>query len=101
MNMARKFVIMVVIMATLTGVMHMLFIMFDYAFHNPTSGAMPAISDAFNDSGLLRPEYQNDSINQTRMFRDGFGIGRFVCIGLIPVCSIIIILTDKRSASGG
>jgi len=75
-----KFVIIAIIMVLIAGILHMVFIGFDYGFHNPDSGMLPQLREKLNDSML--PEYRNKAYNNSQMMREAFGIGRVICIGL-------------------
>ena len=79
-----RFVVLAIMLALLAGFFHVMFIMFDNAWYSESSGAIPKIADVFNDT--LSSDNRNSTWNQTVMFRDAFGIGRVICIVLVPVC---------------
>lgn len=89
-----KFVILAVVMVLMAGVLHMVFIGFDYAFFNPDSGGLLQLSDKLNDS--LNVETRNRAWNQSQMFRQGFGIGRVICLALVPVLVGIEVFSKPR-----
>ena len=74
-----------------------MFIMFDNAWYSETSGVIPKIADVFNNT--LSSDKRNDTWNQTIMFRDAFGLGRVICIVLVPVC-VAIEAVDKPKING-
>lgn len=82
-----KFVVLVIIMVLMAGVFHLLFIGYDYAFHNPDSGFVPLLSEAANKT--MNAEYRSAAQNRSDMLKDAFGISRVICIGLIPVAFVI------------
>lgn len=90
----RIYVVAIIMMVLFTGIFHMLFIMFDYGFHNPDSGAMTQLGEKFNET--LSPSMASSRYNNTKMLRQSFGISRFICIGSIPVICVVAILRRQR-----
>jgi hypothetical protein len=81
--MSKGFMIFAVIMVLMAGIFHLMFIMFDYSFHNSESGAMWKLSDVVNES--LEGDFASSTHNTSEMLRQSFGYGRVICIGIIPV----------------
>ena len=87
------------VMLGITGfVLHVGFIMFDYGFHNPDSGAFIKLRNVANET-ISNETWRNDANSQGNMLRQAFGIGRVICIGLCVLCFIIAVL-DRPSAGG-
>ena len=76
----KIFAVLSVTCLLLFFVFHVIFIVFDYAYYNPDSGAFIQLTETMNET--LNPEYRNITYNQSVMFRQAFGIGRFVILGL-------------------
>ena len=83
----RGYIVACVTLVCLAGIFHMLFIMFDYAYYNPDSGVFIKLPKVMNNT--MTPEYQNITHNQSVMFRQAFGMGRFAVIGLCLVTFLI------------
>lgn len=90
-----KFVVIAVVMVVMAGFLHMMFIMYDYALHNPDSGMLTKLRESMNET--LNTEARNRAINQTQMYREGFGWGRVICIGLALVIGPIELFKRPRS----
>jgi len=83
----RGYIVACITLVCLAGIFHMLFIMFDYAYYNPDSGAFIMLPEVMNET--MTPEYQNITYNQTIMYREAFGMGRFAVMGLCVVTFFI------------
>lgn len=83
----RLFAVLTVICLLLFFVFHAIFIVFDYAYYNPDSGAFIKLTETMNET--LNPVYRNITYNQSVMFRQAFGIGRFAVLGLCLVFFVI------------
>lgn len=83
----KNFAILVVVMVLMAGIFHLLFIGFDYAFHDEDEGAFTKLAEAANKS--MNWEYRNRSENTSNFLKDAFGLCRVICIGLIPVAFVI------------
>jgi len=91
----KMFVAMAIILVVLAGIFHMLFIMFDYGFFNPDSGAFNLLRENLNNSlndTLIKPQMQA----HFNMYREAFGIGRIICIGFIPVAFIVQVIAGRK-----
>lgn len=75
-----KWVVLAVIMVTLAGFFHIMFIMYDNLWYDNESGVMPKLSGILNES--MTSDTQNRTWNWTVVFHDAFGLGRVICIGL-------------------
>jgi hypothetical protein len=89
-----KFLVLIIILVLLAGVFHMLFIMFNNVYYNNQNGIFKLLPDALNSS--MDQEHINTTSNQTQMLRDAFGIGRVVCIGLVPIAVAIMALDRPK-----
>ncbi|MBE3095348.1 MAG: hypothetical protein IMZ52_09990 [Actinobacteria bacterium] len=87
-----KFPILIIMMVILAAVFHMLFIMFDNIYYNDQNGIFKLLPDAMNES--MDASHRATVNNQSKMFRDAFGIGRVACLALIPAV-VAIQLLDK------
>lgn len=83
----NKFFILAVIMVLLAGIFHMVFIVFDYGFHNSESGAFNLLRENLNNS--MDSDWRNKTYNNSLMLREAFGYGRVICIILCPACFVI------------
>lgn len=86
--MSKGFMIFVIVMVLMAGIFHMLFIGFDYVFHNDDSGAFTILDSSVNDT-ITNETFRSSTENNTNMFRELFGYGRIICIAIIPVAFII------------
>lgn len=87
--------VLAVMLAIIGFGLHVSFIMFDYAFHNPDSGAFIKLRNVANNT-IDNTSWRDNTNDQGNMLRDAFGIGRVICIGLCVLCFIIAVL-DKPS----
>ena len=71
--------------------------MYDNIWYNDSTGIIPQLADRLNNS--LTDDVRNNSWNKTSMFKDAFGIGRVICIALVPIC-IVIQAVDKPRIQG-
>lgn len=92
--MNKAFLVLAVLMVIFAGIFHIMFIMFDYAFHNDDSGAFSQLSDRLNET--MNPTWQNLSYNNSKRLTQFFGLGRIICIGLAPAMFIIAVVSNKR-----
>lgn len=90
-----KFVIAAVVMIVMAGIFHMMFIMFDYGFHDPDAGFVPKLSERINET--VDSNTQSRMNNQSIMIREAFGYCRVICIGLCIVFFIAEAVTGRRS----
>lgn len=93
----KMFVVMAIILVVLAGIFHMIFIAFDYAFFEPDVGVINQLREGLNSSlneTLIKPQMQA----HYAMYRQAFGIGRVICLVLIPVAFVIQMLSKR---SGG
>jgi len=78
-----KFAIVGIAMVLLFVVFHFLFIMIDYGYNNPDSGAFSLIDDKLQPYMDKAPsEYKNKPAELLQFF----GLGRFVILAMILVC---------------
>lgn len=84
------FPLMTIAFVLIALVFHGLFIMYDYAYYNPDSGGLLKVAEVFNET--LNDEYRNLTWNQTMMFRQAFGMGRFIVMGLSLLFLVISVL---------
>jgi hypothetical protein len=89
-----KFPILIIMMVLFAAVFHMLFIVFDNMYYNDQNGVFKLLPDALNES--MDASHRAIVTNQTKMFRDAFGIGRVACLALIPAVVAIQILDKPR-----
>lgn len=92
-----RYAVLVMLLVLLAGFFHIMFIMFDNMYYNETSGVIPKMSSVFNNT--LDSDTRNNTWNRTVMLRDAFGIGRVVCIILVPV-AIAIQAVEKPKMEG-
>jgi len=92
-----RFVILAFALVLLAGFFHVMFIMFDNVWYNEETGVIPTLAEKLNNS--LSDETRNNSWNTTGVLRDAFGLGRVICIVLVPVC-IAIEAVDKPKITG-
>ena len=83
----RMFAVLAITCLSLFFLFHSIFIMFDYAYYNPDSGALLTLSETMNET--LTPAYQNLCWNQSVMFRQAFGVGRFIVLGFCVLFFIV------------
>lgn len=79
-----KFLIIGMFLVLMAGFFHIQFIMYDYAFNDPTHGAFTKMQETLNES--LSPQYQSWVNNHTVELKQFFGVGRVVIIGLCLGC---------------
>jgi len=77
------------------GLFHILFVMFDYSFNNPDTGAFTRLGEIANESltGDHRTQYNDNSV----MLGQFFGLGRIILIG---VCLIFLAVGALDSKDG-
>jgi len=71
-------------------IFHALFVMFDYAYNNPDSGAFTQLRDRFNDT--MTTEYRDAAYNRSQTYLQFFSLGRFVFLGTCLGCFVIAAL---------
>jgi hypothetical protein len=89
-----RFVIIAFVMVLLAGFFHITFIMFDNVWYNDDNGVFKVLPAAFNDS--MTPETRNSSWNTTKVLREAFGLGRVICICLVPLCLVLEAIDKPR-----
>ena len=94
-----KFVVLAIGMVVIAGIFHMLFIMFDYGYNNPDTGAFSRMVEELNET--MSPYYRNWMWNNTLMYREFFGIGRFICMALCPILIGVEIFSKRLKPVGG
>ena len=82
-----KFIVLAVVLVLMAGMLHMMFMMYDYAFFDDAEGGLTKLQETLNNS--LNSEYRNSTYNTSVMLKNGFGWGRIICIGLVPLCFAI------------
>ena len=97
--MSRKFAVLIVAMVLMTGIFHMIFIMYDWGFHNPDSGVFTILDEHANDT-ITNETFKNSYDNNTNMFQDFFGYGRFFLLA-VTVIVCVVGITRKSSPMGG
>ena len=95
MNGMKILIIFMLIMCA--GLFHILFVMFDYGFNNPDSGAFTALEEQMNET--LTGEYRNAAYERNVMMREFFGVGRVIIV-LICVIIIAYLLFDRNPEGG-
>ena len=95
----RLFAVFTIMFVCIAAIFHFMFIMFDYAYYNPDSGALIKMTEAFNET--LSTKYQNDLWNQTVMLREAFGYGRFGFFASGLIIFAVGVFDDRRSKGGG
>ena len=83
-----RFPISSLIFICISGIMLFLFVMFNYAFFDPSVGVVPNLNVSANQTmsgGILSTWH-----NQTAMLRDGFGISSCLCF----VIGVVIYIAD-------
>ena len=90
----KGFVVVIILMVVMAGIFHMLFIGFDYAFHNPDSGVFVKLGEAANKT--MNQAARDKAENTSNMLRNAFGLARVICVGLIPVAAIIYATQKPR-----
>jgi hypothetical protein len=89
-----KYAILGVLMILFALIFHMMFIMFDYAFFDPDVGGLTRLREEMNESMLT--EQRNQAYNNSVMLRQGFGLGRVICIALCPILFVIEALSRPK-----
>lgn len=92
-----RFAVLAIIMVLFAGFFHIMFIMFDNVWYNDDNGVFKILPEKMNNS--MSSETANESWNKTGMLRDAFGMGRVICIILVPVC-ICLEAVDKPRITG-
>ena len=93
--MNRTFLVFGVMMVMFAGIFHIMFIMYDYGFNNPDSGAFTQLRERLNES--MNGSWQTDAYNKSVQLQQFFGIGRVICIGLAPVMFVIAVAGRKNT----
>ena len=89
-----RFVILAFVMILLAGFFHVMFIMFDNVWYNDDNVIFHVLPEKFNNS--LGDATKNSSWNTTVMLRDAFGLGRVICIILVPACFVLEAIDKPR-----
>lgn len=97
--MNKIWVVIIVILCVMAFMFHWLFIMFDYAFHDPDQGGFNKLRDAGNDS-IKNDFFKNQTNNQSNFLREFFGYARVICIGVIFLVAGIAILEGRKPQGG-
>jgi hypothetical protein len=92
-----RFVIFAFLLVLLAGFFHIMFIMYDSVWYDADTGIIPRLADKLNNS--LTGDTKNNSWNTTKMLRDAFGMGRVICIILVPAC-LVLEAFDKPRVQG-
>jgi len=78
-------------MILMAGIFHVLFIMFDYAFHDPDEGAFMKLRDVANET-ISNETWKERTLDTSNNLRQFFGIARVICIILCPVMFLIAVV---------
>lgn len=89
-----RFVILAIILVLLAGFFHIMFIMYDNFYYNDDTGLFNVLPEKLNSS--LNEDTRNDSWNRTQMLRSAFGLGRVICIVMVPVCIVLQAIDRPR-----
>ena len=89
-----RFVIVAFVMVLLAGFFHVTFIMFDNVWYNSDNGVFHVLPEKFNDT--LDAETKNSSWNTTKVLKEAFGLGRVICICLVPLCLVLEAIDKPR-----
>ena len=89
-----KFVVAAVFCVIMAALFHMIFIMVDYGFNNPTGGGFVKAQEILDD--MLRPEWKNWMHNNSAFSRSFFGMGRFILIAMCVVCFCVEALAKPK-----
>lgn len=92
----KMYPIIVALLVLMAFIFHVFFIMIDYAWYDTDTGAFSRLRETMNET--LNTEYQAQAEEQHTMLKQGFGIARVICIGLIPVCTVIVVLGRRRES---
>ena len=82
-----KMAVVGIVIVLIAGMLHIMFIMFDYAYNDPDDGAFVKLRDSLN--GSMNWEMRNKSYNNSRMVVQMFGIGRVAVLAVACVCFAI------------
>ena len=91
-----KYVVLAILLVCLAGVFHILFIMFDYGFNNPVSGAFTKLQENFNETVENDPNWTGWYDDHQNFYLQFFGIGRFCLIGLALVFFAVEAISRSR-----
>lgn len=92
-----KYVVLAIFLVLMAGIFHMLFVVFDYAYNDPTRGAFSMLQDDFNEShNDTWDDWYEDHNNLYMQF---FGIGRVGCIFLAILFAVVGMVSKYREGS--
>lgn len=93
-----RFAIIAIVMIVLAGFFHVMFVIMDYGYNNPETGAFRRVQNALNDT--LSDSYASWVNNGTMKMRQFFGIGRVVVVGVCILACSLEILERRRETQG-
>ena len=88
-----RFAIIAIILVLFVLIFHSLFVLYDYGFNNPDSGAFTMLEDKLEDR---MPESYRDKNEELLQF---FGVGRFIVLAIALACFALEIIDRKRVVS--
>ena len=88
-----KFALIAVTLVLFVFIFHSLFVLFDYGFNNPDSGAFTMLEEKLEDRMPMSYRNKNDELIQF------FGVGRFVVLAVALACFALEIIDRKRVVS--
>lgn len=89
-----KLAVVGVAFVLIAGLLHILFVMYDYAYNDPNDGAFIKLRESLN--GSMNWEMRNKTYNNSRVVVQMFGIGRFLILAMAVVCFAIEAFSRQR-----
>lgn len=71
-------------------IFHGLFVMFDYAYNNPDSGAFTLLREQFNET--MNAEQRDIAYDRSQLYMDFFSLGRVAFLATCIGCFVIAAL---------
>lgn len=92
-----RYAILAIVMVMLAGIFHILFIMFDYGYNNPDTGAFTRLESMMNET--LTGDYQQSAFDNNNMMRQFFGIGRFIILAICAIAFVVGVLGTRQQTN--
>lgn len=89
-----KFAVLGIMLVLITGLLHIMFIMFDYGFNDSDRGAFVKLSEKMNNT--LDSDTQQSTYEKATELQEFFGIGRFITLGLGLVMFAVEVLNKPK-----
>lgn len=95
----RMYALLTIVFVTTAFVLHMSYIMYDYGFYNPDSGALYEFTDALNET--MNTKTQSAAWNNTQMLKEAFGLCRFGTLAVGLTIYVIGVIDEHRKKESG